>query len=58
MINSPVDLLLLPGLDNHHLEHLLLGVDHLQVLLQLLLQNVLLIQDESNASDLKAPTCK
>ena len=57
-INSPLDLLLLLALDHHHLAHLLLGVDLIQALLQLLLQKVLLVQDESNASDLKVPTCK
>ena len=57
-INSPVDLLVLLALDHHHLAHLLLGVDLIQALLQLLLQKVFLIQDESIASDLKVPSCK
>ena len=57
-INSPVDLLVLLSLDRHHLDHILPGVYLIQALLQLLLQKVLLIQEESNASDLKVPTCK
>ena len=50
--------MVLLALDHPHLDHILPGVDLIQALLQLLLQKVLLIQDESNASDLKVPTCK
>ena len=57
-IHLPVALVLLLALHHNHLEHSLLGVDLIQDLLQLLLQKVLLVQDESNASDLKVSTCK
>ena len=57
-INSPVHLLVLLALDHPHLDHILPGVDLIQALLQLLHQKVLSIKDESNASDLKVPTCK
>ena len=57
-INSPVDLLVLLVLDHPHLDHILPGVDLIQALLQLLPQKVLLIQDKSNASDLKLPSSK
>ena len=50
--------MVLLALDHPHLDHILPGVDLIQALLQLLIQKVLLIQDESNASDLKVPTCK
>ena len=46
------------ALDHHHLDHTLPGVDLIQALLQLLLLKLLLIQDESNASNLKVPTYK
>ena len=45
-IHLPVALVLLLALDHHHLEHSLLGVDLIQDLLQLQLQNGLCIQDE------------
>ena len=57
-INSPVALLVLLALDHPHLDHILPGVDLIQALLPLLLQKVLCIQDESNAGNLKVPTCK
>ena len=50
--------MVLLALDHPHLDHILPGVDLIKALLQLLLQKVLLIQDESNASDLRVPTCK
>ena len=45
-IHLPVALVLLLALDHNHLEHSLLGVDLIQDLLQLQLQNGLCIQDE------------
>ena len=45
-IHLPVALVLLLALDHNHLEHPLLGVDLIQDLLQLQLQNGLCIQDE------------
>ena len=45
-IHQPVALVLLLALDHNHLEHSRLGVDLIQDLLQLQLQNGLCIQDE------------